>query len=309
MVRAYGVSPDPVIDVTPAGLVMVHLGFGGDDPSEVDQILDEVATRLVASMPAVKVVPRFAQLSDLFAPSLVEFELHRSSIVWTVGADTLAHYFENESMPRFLDRLRRMAAGSCSLVIANPRSEDRALIDGCQTRKIHVVATEVGRAFLAEVNRPDGINIVGWLRDGHVISPGPFGSPEQLLRAPRLRRLLLGVQAHDTAEAWLALLEELHTRRHQLLFFVQPGGTMGLVHWPGQGVALPVFGDLRSVFRTAAETNRPPNSYAVGSLPGPKLFAHALEQGFGVALCVFLDDGQVRYVPLSNEMLTVVAGR
>src|SRR5262245_8616180 len=105
MVRAYGASPDPALDATPAGLVMAHLGFGGDDLSEIDRILDEVAARPPDPMHSVKVVPRPVHLSDLFAPSLVEFELQSAPVVWTVGADTLAHYFENGSMPGFLDRL------------------------------------------------------------------------------------------------------------------------------------------------------------------------------------------------------------
>jgi len=108
------------------------------------------------------------------------------------------------------------------------------------------------------------------------------------------------------AGPWTAMLEELRTRRHPLLFFVEPPNRMGVVTWPGAGVGLPVFGDLRSLFQTAREMNRPPDSFAVGSLPGKELFAYSRDQRLALMLCVFLEDGQVKYLRLGPEHIAAL---
>jgi hypothetical protein len=72
-----------------------------------------------------------------------------------------------------------------------------------------------------------------------------------------------------------------------------------MMAWPHEpDPYLPVFGDLTALQRTAHETNRPPNSFAIGGLTATELLAWARDSNFGIAMNVFSDSGQVHYIPL-----------
>ena len=310
-VRLYGLSEQPQVVRTPAGMIIAQLGFGGDDPTEMAEVFGEVAALRGERAPAVRWVDRAVALSDLFAPSPVSAVTASDVVIWSTHAEALADRLEFEPMDELLDRFRRAGGASQWLVIADPDPGVAALLRAVEQAGMRPVPCTVDRPFLAEVDRPDGLTVAafvaGAVRQGNAPPPG---QSSMRLRAPRLRRLLEQVMATSSDESWRHLLEELLDRKYPLLFFVEKGNRMSMRSWPGLGAALPVFADLRSLARAAAETGQPPGSYGVGGLDSRRLFAHAHENQHRVVMNVDSGEGPARYLLLEPAFIAdLAAGR
>jgi hypothetical protein len=119
-----------------------------------------------------------------------------------------------------------------------------------------------------------------------------------VLHAPELRAralaVALGADDHE-------LHEDLRRREVPLVFMASAAGAPMLRSWPGApGPCLPVFADVEWLQRVAAELGARP---ALASLPRVQLYTWAREQQLTLALNVYLDSGEARYVMLDSRRL------
>jgi hypothetical protein len=303
-VRLYDVAADPFVIRTGSGVIVAHLGFGGDEPDEVDEVFEKVSALLGDRAPSVRFVSQPVAINDLFAPAPVELEELHDVVVWTARSDTFVSQMAVTSMERLLERFRRCGSRSQWLVSVDTL-EDRELVEGLARLGIGLV-TCAAQPFLAEVDRPDGISVVGFVATAHGEQPRSIPGTAGLIRAPRLRRLLLAVAEEPSADSWRSLLDELLRREHPLLFVVEEGRP-SMMKWPGLDAALPVFADLRSLMRAAAELQRQPGTYGIGVLAGRKLYSYAHENRLPLAMNVYPDEGPARYVVLTLDILEDLA--
>lgn len=295
-VTAFGIRSEQVVEDGPGRLVVAHLGAGSDDPDELTAVIEKARAALdrPAHGRAEAYFLQATAIGDLFEPRPVDGAQPARGIVWTVAQDglwpTLADAGARE---RFLADLRTIDAPQW-LVVDGSWETDHEFEAALREASIPVLQA-INTPIFVEVGRPNGERVVGFV--ARPCAPtAKRGSPRFLMRAPRLRRLLLG--ALDSG-ATPSLVERLLDRPYKLLFFVNPDGTAQMMEWPDRTVPyLPVFGDLTTLQRTAHETNRPPDGIAVGGLTATELLTWARTDDFGIALNVFSDNGQVHYIPL-----------
>jgi hypothetical protein len=293
-VTVFGIRADPVVEDGPGGLVVAHLGAGIDDPDELTAVIKQARAVLGRACAAAHFVRRATAISDLFEPNPLDGAEAAHGIVWTVAQDGLwSTLADAGARERFLAELRTIDAPQW-LVVDGSWETDDEFEAALREASVEVLQARNG-PVLVEVRRPGGERAVGFVA-GPCTPTAKRGAPRPLVRAPRLRRLLL--DALDSG-ATPSLVERLLDRPYKLLFFVDTDGTAQMTTWPDQpDPYLPVFGDLTTLQRTAHETGRPPNSFAIGGLTATELLAWARDSRFGIALNVFADSGQAHYIPI-----------
>lgn len=129
-------------------------------------------------------------------------------------------------------------------------------------------------------------------------------------RAPRLRRLLLATARDGGDTARKALFDELLCREIPLLFVVDPK-TRGarLRSWPAGFEAPAIYADRSSLLASARELEIPMDSFAIAEMTPPALFVWAAKNGWGVALCVFEEQGDLIHIPVLAAEVRALAQR
>ena len=298
LVKTYDAQPEPSVEATSTGLLLAHLGYGGDDPDEAMSLCDEVYAQLGRTKenpPITQFVTSPRAVSDLFVPNVPVTRGIRGGVVWTARRDALTAVLEDSAArARLFSKFQELSPTPQWFIVDDEWTAGDGPLAHLRSLGLEVIRTEAGAPFLVEVRRSDGLTIAGF-----VGGPPHFGaantSRQPLVRAPRLRRVLLAAMANGVSPSFY---EELRSRKSLLLFFVIADRTPGMTQWPGDnGVWLPVFADLQSLHRTARDLGKRPQSYGVGGLPSRELFAWA-QNKFGLALGVFPDGGPVRYLKM-----------
>jgi hypothetical protein len=301
----WGLQPTAGVYGAGQGLIVAQFGAGTDDPDEVMQVVDRALHDFVErgadpSRPPTHFVRRATHLAELFAPATPETEEIRDGIVWAVGPQGLWPILRDRAQTeRLLGAFRRASSAGQWLIVDDQWAAEDAFESELRALGIEMLQAAPGQPFLAEVRRPDERRLCGFVARPPV--PSSRGGARPLARAPLLRRLLLNAVMHgDTS----AVYDELLARTAGLAFFVGPDRGAQTMQWPGEpSPLLPVYADLESLYRTARELGRSPQSFAVGSLRAPELFAWASQNRFGLALGVFPDEGAVRYLRVDSATI------
>ncbi|HYP97244.1 MAG TPA: hypothetical protein VER96_01135 [Polyangiaceae bacterium] len=312
-VTTYPLTSEPSVALSSGGLLIAQFGYVGDDYDAVDDVFARVqieTTRWQSDPPCVLVADGVGSLSRLFAPNEPETRAFHGGILWTVsqnGLDAiLADAIERDRLlNRFLAFSRFpqwLFLESCSAIVESSLQQWRA-------RGIKVFLTEPSGPFLLEVRRPDH----RWLSAfrGMVLERASLASAEtsaaQLLRAPRLRRLLLDATARDTG---IELYDELARRKHMLPFLCTTSGQAGMMRWPQRsGPFLPVFADLEWAERAIRDLTPDLSQTAIAWLAPRELLGWAHRDRFGLALAAFPDANSVRYWTIETPAIATLIER
>ena len=307
-VQLHQVSPDPAVTRSSSGALLVHLGFGGDDPRELPDLLVSVKRQLQERAPLTRFVSQARKLSDLFTDKFTQAHEH-AMVFWTNLGDAV-----NEA-PERLDQCLEVIKGinlHQTLILGGRPSTGRGQLQKLSQHGVQLIVTPAPQSnFLAEVKRPDGVVIVGFTEFEAWSAPledKPAKQGGGLFRAPRLRRLLLNVLDKGQQGAWSALHDELLRRQHPLLFFVESNGQLRTMSWPEKPEsALPIFSDLRSLLRAASELGRAVGTYGIGSLTADKLIALAKKNKLGLAFNTYDEQGQPHYISLGGPAILALS--
>jgi hypothetical protein len=296
-VTAWVARPTPGIECSGAGLVLAHFGLGGDDPDEIFGLVDATITELERKGESSKTefVDDAQSIGDLFVPAKPKTRDVGLCVMWTVRQDGLAATLHNPALGKLLvERLGRAAFVRQWVVVDEQWRRDDAFESALRALEIEIVHSTSTGPFLVEVWRPDGRCICGLVRSQpNAAAPGGARS---LHRAPRLRRHLLEALSRGASTSFY---DELLAREFPLLFFADANRAPRMMGWPGQASPfLPVLPDLASLHRASQELGLAPGSFAVAALRPRELFQWASQSSFGVALGVYADEGQVRYLAL-----------
>lgn len=294
-VRVHSVAAEPAVLSTESGVLLVHLGFPGDDPKELPELLQLVKERTKGPLPHALFLEKPAKLSDLFAPNPISAHEH-AVVIWTMPAD--ASSSERLSQAAAQMRALEMLGVHQWLIFGGAPSVSEEALAPVKALSVPILVSSLEKHFLVEVRRPDEKIVVGMSNLTRWQKPDTIRENKNpsLFRAPLLRRLLLEASEKKTDEAWRTLYQELTERKYPLLFFVEPGGGLKLMSWKQSAEYLPLFLDLRSLLQTAAALQKEVGPHGVGALSTAALFSFAQKNKLRLAFSVFLDDGQVRYV-------------
>jgi hypothetical protein len=115
------------------------------------------------------------------------------------------------------------------------------------------------------------------------------GRPVCVLRAPRLRQVILDSYGKEGNDGVEALLQVLLGRSAVLYTMRDAAKGIAVSDYGSAGRAVPVFADPTCVAWAAEDMGRAKGSYEVGAIPLPALAAMAAQGGVGVAICAYED--------------------
>src|SRR5689334_7943790 len=89
VVRTFMAAPDPLVGHTPGGTLIANFGCRGDDPAELEQILDRVSVLLDQRSSSMDICDfeGESRVSDVFAPRDVPLRKVESCVVWAASRD------------------------------------------------------------------------------------------------------------------------------------------------------------------------------------------------------------------------------
>jgi hypothetical protein len=308
-VTIYAVRSTPCIEASAMGLLLAHLGFGGDDPAEVLELVGRAVAELEkkrSDPPTMLFVDETSQVSDLFEPATPKSRELGIGIVWTVCQDGLLPVLENATQKeRLLEHFRAASFAQQWLIVDDQWRTDEAFESELRSLNISLLQWDPSGPFLAEVRRPDGRCLCGFVTRKLVAAAE--GKARPLHRAPLLRSRLLDAVAHGASPSFY---EELLARHSPLLFFADANRAPRMMTWPDVDTPfLPVFADLPSANRAASELGMEPGTVGIGALPARKMIAWASNAKFGIALGVYPDEGKVLYLVLDVPTIAKLAAQ
>ena len=208
---------------------------------------------------------------------------------------------------------QEFSLNQCVFLVSENRKKAQLLADLMTT--FGTVRGYLGnKTILLEIRRPEGFVISvlpGAFYQSAVTDPeaidlksrfNEFSQPSEataLERSPLLSRLIL--QACDGHEN--PLYQHLIKRQLPLVVMTDAQRRIQPKSWPGGGSAIPVYTDKRSVFQTAQDLGQDKQSIAMAAFSTRELFAMALKQNTGLALCAFDDKNTPRYFVLHCEII------
>jgi hypothetical protein len=135
----------------------------------------------------------------------------------------------------------------------------------------------------------------------------PEGKAQILVRAPRLRKLILDHEADVGKGGMAVILSELLSRNNSLLFMSGTRGSMEVATYGAAGNALPMFSDLRSLQWAAMDLGRKPGSFEIAAIHARELVAMAGEREMSIAICVYRDRKTPLYAILPGPLVKAAA--
>ncbi len=292
-------------------MLFAHFGLAGEDPREDADWLFATVRRALEEPSVDLCVPVDARnISALCLPNNPQLSTQPSGVTWTVpngGVQGLAG--DLAEFQRLLDGFGEIDVPQWLYLCGTRWSAASALATLLADVGVEVRNPGEKGAIMAEVHRPGGTVISALL--GAPIPPKDTdrqtltaqivathsNTDHTVLRAGRLRRLLLSVFEHsDDESAWSELLTALLERRGPLLVLAKPDGSVAPWSWPGVPSAIPVFMDRLSIQQTIRDLDMEAGTYAIASLTMPKLSAWMLEADLEFVLNVFDDDGNPHYI-------------
>jgi hypothetical protein len=309
-VNIHHALPEPKLVHAEGGALLAHLGFGSDDAvAELDALGKHVAEALARPPHRVVLSEQCGDLSDLFAPSNPRVSERAGELVWVLNVGILDVWACR--LEQLVDRLRaftsaRPALSQCAYLAEGGSPFARSLTPLLEAAGIPPRIPERDGSLLVEVHRPEGVVITALLGMSWTDAIQPGGdarSPRPLLRAPRLRRLLLEASSGPTP--WRGLMEELLRREAPFLFIANPAGGVAQQQWPGSEPALPAYPDERSFAWTVEDLRL--ESVRMAVMPPHVLFSWAAGKRSAVALNVYKDRASPSYVMLGAEDVQALA--
>jgi hypothetical protein len=135
----------------------------------------------------------------------------------------------------------------------------------------------------------------------------PDGKPQIILRAPRLRKLLLDHEGDFGRGGMSVILSELLSRNVSLLFMSPRRGQMEVRIFPTVGSALPMYADLRCLQWAASDLGREPGSFEIAAIHARELVAMAGEGEMSIAICTYRDRKTPAYAILPGPLIKTAA--
>lgn len=312
-VQIYRATAEPRLTRSRGGVWIANLGLGSDEAIQELRALMlavEGALERVGHAP-VLVASRAERLSDLFAPADPAVAQSPGAVLWIVDRGSLAGWIEH---PALREELFRRWAGIGGGQEA-PLRQWVYFLDGTWSgvRQLAPLLAGIGieawtadeeGAVLVEVRRPEGTILSAPMGAPCSLTPAEGDAeeePQALPRAPRLCRLLLDMADARSGEAWRALCEELLRRDAPLLVMASADGAVKPRAWPGVGMAMPVYPDLRSIEQAAEDLGIAPGSVGFAAMPPRDLFAWAAGLDAALALNVYRDPSTPLYVFMTAE--------
>lgn len=318
-VEIYRATAEPRLTRSRGGVWIANLGLGSDEAIQELRALMlavEGALERMGRAP-VLLASRAERLSDLFAPAEPAVAQSPGAVLWIVDRGSLAGWIEH---PALREELLRRWAGLGGGQEA-PLRQWVYFLDGTWSgaRLLAPLLAEIGveartadeeGAVLVEVRRPEGTILSAAM--GAPCSPAPAKAdaeeePQAPARAPRLGRFLLEAAQARSNEAWRALCEELLRRDAPLVVMASEDGAVTPRAWPGVGLAMPVYPDLRSVEQAAEDLGMAPGSVGLAAMPPRDLFAWAAGLDTALALNVYRDPSTPLHVFVTAEEARALA--
>jgi hypothetical protein len=315
-VTTFHALPEPRLVETDGGVLLAHLGLGGDDADdELDELVRQVEDALKRPRRQVVMSDHRGSLSGLFAPSDPAVAVAPAVIGWIFhsgSVDAWAGRFE-QLVERMRSAVARASPATRSLAYFVDRTSARiqalaAVLAGAQ---IHARHTELDGDVLLEVHRPEGVVISTFRGTVSEVSTPAIAdiaepAPARLKRAPRLRRLVLAASDGDSDATWRALIGELLGREWSFLLIADSAGRVTPRQWPGSEPALPVYPDEQSFGWTVEDvgTSAP---VCMASMSPCELFRWASKSGSAIALNAYRARSLPVYLVLRASQVTALA--
>ena len=135
----------------------------------------------------------------------------------------------------------------------------------------------------------------------------PEGKPQIMLRAPRLRKLILDHEADVGKGGMAVILNELLSCNTSLLFMSKTRGSMEVATYGAAGNALAMFSDLRCLQWAAMDLGRKPGSFEIAAIHARELVDMAGEREMSIAICVYRDRKTPLYAILPGPLVKAAA--
>ncbi len=309
---------------SPGGVLVAGLGSSSDEfREELKQTSDAVDREFLGRSRAVVLATEAGILSDLFTPNDPKVRHMSGLLLWVLDSGSVPLWLRdpepllaalrnaaNHGIPQLvlIHLVPRLTATVESLLAGvEPKLQPHAGIRALERALSGVapVATiPQDDTFLVEVSRPEAV--VCSVRTSPIPADeeSAVSAPLQVVRAPRLRRLILGASDED---GWRSLCEELLSREISVHVVVDRQGRSAAMSWP-VGEAIPAYPDVWSVRQAMTDLKLSEDRYSWGSFRPRELFEWVNEATpVGVALNAYKELSVPSYAYLPAEVVAELA--
>jgi len=326
-VRTYKATGVPGVGWCPGGVLLASLGTSSDEFREEMKLTAEAVDRALSAQAnrEVLLTTEARALSELFAPNDVKVQRLAGLLLWVLDSGSVPLWLSDpepllaalrsaarHGIPQLLlVHLVPSLSASVESVLAGvaPKLELPGGVRALQQVLCGVVPVATvpqdDHTFLVEVTRPEAV--ICSLRSGPIPADEGSNAPLQVVRAPRLRRLILEASQEDGRRR---LFEELLSREISLLVVADRQCRSAAMSW-SVGDAIPAYPDVASVVQAMADLKFSEDRYSWGRWKPRELFEWVhRETTVGLALNAYKEPSAPTYLYLPREAVAeLAAGR